>query len=503
MKFFHKKQKIINRLLFAVAILIGILSSLGIRAVVEDIANNEQNKVKIWALTVQQKAQVVAHAQSLLEQMELNERDQVQRWAEALSKMYYSYISPTEFAFYSRIVSENTTIPSIVVDGKNRRILNCLNDDGLCEKVTYFNDILFNDYLQQQPIHVEFMDQDWYIYYKLSEAFYQLQEQLEELVNSFVVEVVDNSIFAPVLIVTEDERTVINVGNMLPEEYTDSVMLKKTLAEMRAQNAPIEISVGSDTHLVFYKNSAILTRLQYIPIIFFVVLSAFILSLIWTFRISRRSENDKLWVGMSRETAHQLGTPISSLIGWVEYLKSQNVDESHLVEIEKDIDCLKMISERFSKIGSEPKMTTQNIVKVVYDSVSYLQGRLSKKIKFQVNVSPDTVILANINSQLVEWVFENLSRNAADAIGINDGIIQIDISEQAKTIAIDITDNGKGIPKSQWKTIFEAGYTTKARGWGLGLPLSRRIIHNYHKGEIFVKWSVLGEGTTFRIIFNK
>ncbi|MCL2682668.1 MAG: HAMP domain-containing histidine kinase [Bacteroidales bacterium] len=485
------------------AILLGILSSLGIRAVVEDIANNEQNKVKIWALTVQQKAQVVAHAQSLLEQMELTERDQVQRWAEALSKMYSSYITPSEFEFYSRIVRENTTIPSIVVDGKNRRILNCLNDDGLCEEVTYFNDILFQDYLQQEPIHVEFMDQNWYIYYKLSEAFYQLQNQLEDLVNSFVVEVVDNSIFAPVLIVTEDERTVVSVGNMSPETYVDSVVLKKTLAEMRAQNAPIEISVGSDTHLVFYKNSIILTRLKYIPIIFVVVLSAFILSLIWTFRISRRSENDKLWVGMSRETAHQLGTPISSLIGWVEYLKSQNVDESHLVEVEKDIERLKVITERFSKIGSEPKMTIQNVVKVVYDSVSYLQVRLSKKIKFQVNVSPDTLILANINSQLVEWVFENLSRNAADAIGMNDGIIQIDISEQAKTVAIDITDNGKGIPKSDWKTIFEAGYTTKSRGWGLGLPLSRRIIHNYHKGEIFVKRSVVGEGTTFRIIFNK
>jgi signal transduction histidine kinase len=345
---------------------------------------------------------------------------------------------------------------------------------------------------------------EMFAFFKPSEAFIQLRNMLDGLINSFVTEIVENSESVPVLLVTTDETRVIASGNVSLERYTDSLILRETLAQMRLQNQPIEISDGVDSFLVFYESSDILRRLSFIPAIAFGVIVAFVFSLIWVMRTARRSENNMLWAGMSRETAHQLGTPLSSLIGWVEYLRLQNVEEENLVEIEKDIDRLKVIAERFSKIGSEPKMTSVNIVRVVYDSISYLQfRRLSRKVRFQVNVSKDTEIFVDINPQLVEWVFENLSTNAADAIGANEGLIQIDITEHRKTVVIDITDNGKGLPKKRWKTIFETGYTTKPRGWGLGLPLSRRIIHNYHRGKIFVKNSATGEGTTFRIIFNK
>jgi signal transduction histidine kinase len=206
---------------------------------------------------------------------------------------------------------------------------------------------------------------------------------------------------------------------------------------------------------------------------------------------------------MSRETAHQLGTPLSSLIGWLELLKNQNVDENYLVEIEKDINRLIVVSERFSKIGSQPKMNTENIVQIVNRSFAYLQPRISQKIKLQMNVAPNAVMLTDVNVQLFEWVLENLVTNAVDAIGTKDGVIEINITEQTKTITIDVIDNGKGIPKKQWKTVFEAGFTTKSRGWGLGLPLCYRIIRYYHKGYIFVKRSVVGEGATIRIVLNK
>jgi signal transduction histidine kinase len=325
-----------------------------------------------------------------------------------------------------------------------------------------------------------------------------------ELIYSFIDEIVENSASVPVLLVTEDERVVLHSGNISSERYADSVVLRQTLKQMRSQNQPFEVSDGFDTYYVFYESSSILKRLYYIPFIVFVIVAAFVFSIIWVLRTSKHSENNKLWVAMSRETAHQLGTPLSSLIAWVEYLRTQNFEEENLLEIEKDIDRLKMIAERFSKIGSNPVIQSHNVVNTVYDSISYLQfRRLSRKIKFQVNVPPETEVFVNINPQLLEWVFENLSTNAADAIGVNDGLIQIDITEHRKTVFIDITDNGKGIPKNKWKLIFETGYTVKPRGWGLGLPLSHRIVHDYHKGKIFVKNSVVGEGTTFRIIFNK
>jgi signal transduction histidine kinase len=327
------------------------------------------------------------------------------------------------------------------------KILECVNTEFSCLEITHLKDSLLEEFSQYPPIRVSFMNENLYFYYKHAQAFVDLQQILDDIVHSFMDEIMINSIF--------------------------------------------------------YENSKTIELLAYLPIIAFVIFGIFILSIIWGMRVSKQSENNKLWVGMSRETAHQLGTPLSSLKGWMEYLRTQNMNEEYLVEMEKDIDRLTVISERFSKIGSGPKMQTENIVKVIYKSISYLQPRLSRKIKLQVNVPQNAVMLAGINSQLVEWVLENLTRNAADAIETKDGHVKIDIFEHSKTIVIDIIDNGKGIPKNQWKQIFEPGYTTKLRGWGLGLPLCYRIIHDYHKGDIFVKQSTVGGGTTIRIILNK
>ncbi len=220
------------------------------------------------------------------------------------------------------------------------------------------------------------------------------------------------------------------------------------------------------------------------------------------FSQARRSEQNQVWVGMAKETAHQLGTPLSSMMGWVELLKLKGVDRETLSEIEKDVNRLGTITDRFSKIGSQPRLESADIVKLVYDTISYIRSRTSPKVSFTITPELDKEIMVPVNIHLFEWVIENLCKNAVDAMD-GSGEVNIDISEDDLNVIIDITDTGKGIQKSLQKTIFNPGYTSKQRGWGLGLTLSRRIINNYHSGDIFVRSSVINKGTTFRIILNK
>jgi signal transduction histidine kinase len=220
------------------------------------------------------------------------------------------------------------------------------------------------------------------------------------------------------------------------------------------------------------------------------------------FSTARRVEQNQVWVGMAKETAHQLGTPLSSLIAWVEYLKSKGLDPETSSEIEKDVKRLETITERFSKIGSVPKLDTVDLVKVLEDSLNYMKLRTSKNVAFSIDTNNEKEVFAQLNIPLFEWVIENLIRNAVDAMNGN-GNITITLSDQTQFVYIDIADTGKGIPKSKYKTVFEPGFTTKQRGWGLGLSLTKRIIENYHSGKIFVKSSEIDKGTTFRIVLNK
>ena len=214
-----------------------------------------------------------------------------------------------------------------------------------------------------------------------------------------------------------------------------------------------------------------------------------------------RMEQDRLWVGLSKETAHQLGTPISSLLAWLEYLKLKETDQSIVRDMEKDVDRLQMITDRFSKIGSVPALESQNMVDIIHRSIAYLEKRISKKVVFVVELS-DKPLYAQVNEPLLSWVIENLTKNAVDAMS-GQGQIIYRLSEKGKFVSLDIQDTGKGIPKSKFRTIFNPGYTTKSRGWGLGLSLAKRIIESYHKGRIYVKTSEIGVGTTFCIELKK
>ncbi|MBL0155272.1 MAG: HAMP domain-containing histidine kinase [Chitinophagaceae bacterium] len=252
----------------------------------------------------------------------------------------------------------------------------------------------------------------------------------------------------------------------------------------------------------YYGNSRLLDEVRYYPIIQLVIVALFILITLISLRSSYRSVQNQVWAGMAKETAHQLGTPVSSLEGWVEMLREKPENEKIAHELEKDVNRLRLVSDRFGKIGSTPHLEETDLVQQIRAMVDYMKKRATGKIIFNVLTHDHQVITARISPPLFDWVIENLLKNALDAME-GKGSITLDIIEDKKTVHIDITDSGKGISKQNVARVFKPGFTTKKRGWGLGLSLSRRIIETYHKGEIFVKHSELGKGTTFRVVLQK
>ncbi|WP_024768246.1 sensor histidine kinase [Aquimarina macrocephali] len=289
--------------------------------------------------------------------------------------------------------------------------------------------------------------------------------------------------------------------NLSKNEVTDEDKLKSYLKTLKSENDPIELDLKDTVQYIYYGNSDILNKLKYYPMTIAIIIFLLIGVIYFFFTTSKASEQNKLWAGMAKETAHQIGTPLSSLVGWNEILKTENVNPEYIVEIEKDIERLKIITERFSKIGSIPNLEDVDIVEETRNAYTYLQSRSSKLINFSLNL-PDKPIQVSLNSQLYSWTIENLVKNAIDAVR-GKGDLEIDLIDDAKRVFIRIKDTGKGIPKSKFTKIFEPGYTSKSRGWGLGLSLSKRIIEEYHLGKIKVLKSDIGKGTTFQITLRK
>lgn len=326
--------------------------------------------------------------------------------------------------------------------------------------------------------------------------------------NSFALSIIMDNESIPV-IVTDENGNIINDRNLdsLKRE-TDTTYLNRELQLMKEQHDPIKVEYLLDEstseqlyHYVYYKNSYQLTRLRQYPYYQLTIIAIFILVSYIAFSSSRRAEQNRVWVGMSKETAHQLGTPVSSLMGWINLIREtpKEQQESILNELETDVQRLELIAERFSKIGSAPVLEEQNISAVLQESIDYLKSRSGTKVFFELKASPEEPVL--LNKPLFEWVIENLCKNAMDAMEGN-GRITISVTREQNHVLIDVADTGKGIPKSQFKTVFKPGYTTKKRGWGLGLSLAKRIIEEYHKGKIFVKQSEAGKGTTFRLVLR-
>lgn len=314
-----------------------------------------------------------------------------------------------------------------------------------------------------------------------------------------ILEVIKNNTTVPVLIADAD-GTINHYRNLnVPDKNTDQYLQHK-LKELKDEGEQIEIDLGDgDKQYLYYQTSTLLIKLTWFPVIQLLIIAVFVFIAYLAFSNSRKAEQNQIWVGMAKETAHQLGTPITSLMGWTDFLGLRSTNQEVIDEIRKDVTRLQNIADRFSKIGSKPVLQETELDAVVKNSIAYLKTRSSNKVEFVIDLSENTY--AKVNITLIEWVFENLIKNAIDAIK-GDGVISVSVQQLDKGVAIDISDNGKGIPRHRFKTVFEPGYTTKERGWGLGLSLTKRIVEEYHKGKIFVKESEPYKKTTFRIILQ-
>lgn len=282
----------------------------------------------------------------------------------------------------------------------------------------------------------------------------------------------------------------------------DPAYLSEQLIIMKEQNSPIEINFFKNKkQYVYYRNSDLLNKLSYYPLALILILALFLSVIYMMFTSSKVAEQNKLWTGMAKETAHQIGTPLSSLLGWIAILKMENVNDKHIVEIEKDVHRLNTIANRFSKIGSLPSLKKLDVISVTKNAYNYLEYRSSKQISFTFE-SPEGKLYSDLNEELYGWVIENLIKNAIDAM-LGKGELSVHINSDSKKIKINILDTGKGINKSLFKKIFKPGYTSKKRGWGLGLSLSKRIIEDYHNGKIFVKKSEVQKGTNIEILLDE
>ena len=301
----------------------------------------------------------------------------------------------------------------------------------------------------------------------------------------------------PMLAITKD-GSLGTYNNIDEKEIKDSIKIQNLIEQYESENKPIDVYYNKEIYYtIYYGNSPLINKLKYYPLALLLIIVLFAAVVYFFYRSSKIAEQNKLWTGMAKETAHQIGTPLSSLIGWTEILRSEDVDPSYLLEMEKDIGRLQTITERFSKIGSVPTLQKSDIVKETVNSYEYLKVRSSKLINFEIH-APEHPIYVNLNAQLYSWTIENLVKNAIDAMR-GKGDLRITIIENEKEVKITVTDSGKGLPKSLFNTIFEPGFTSKKRGWGLGLSLAKRIVEDYHNGKIKVLHSEINKGTTLQI----
>ena len=314
------------------------------------------------------------------------------------------------------------------------------------------------------------------------------------------LQIFSNNSTIPIIVTEKD--SIINTINIDDEIINNEHKSKELLLRLKKENDPIVIEyVPGKSQYLYYGNSSLLNKLKYYPIAFLLIIVLFALLVYNFYRSTKMATQNKLWAGMAKETAHQIGTPLSSLIGWLEILKSDTIAETTVFEIEKDIVRLQSITDRFSKIGSEPILEKKDIITETQNSFAYLQSRFSKQVVFTFK-APELPIAVSLNPALFSWTIENLVKNAIDAMrgrGKLDVVIELD----GEFVKIKVSDTGKGIPKKQFKTIFEPGFTTKKRGWGLGLSLTKRIVEEYHKGKVKVLQSEINKGTTMQISFRK
>tara|TARA_B110000459_G_scaffold202578_1_gene256086 strand:- start:1663 stop:3153 length:1491 start_codon:yes stop_codon:yes gene_type:complete len=454
----------------------------------------ERAKVEVWSEAIIQRSHLVDYTDKLFVQLEADERTKADRLADAY-RIIENPPQGMDLTFVTDYLWSNTTVPVLIYEDSGRK----LYDINLEAGITNYDSLRYEMASRFDPISLDEVGQT--IYYDESLRLKDLKTAMADLIASFVSETILNSASVPVIMTDSLRHKVIHSKGVPLEVLENREVLKKRLISMSEYNNPIKVNLpGEGVRLIFFEDSVILTSMRYYPLIQLILIAAFLLTAYLVFSSSRKAEQNRVWVGMAKETAHQLGTPLSSLMAWVGLLKEEKeIDHSMLIEMEKDVKRLHVVTDRFSKIGSQPKLTSGDIAKAIAHTISYMRPRISKKVELNLTgIDKDVEITVLFNPSLFSWVLENLLRNAVDAME-GQGEININVNHSIKGVIIDISDTGKGISRQDIRSVFSPGFTTKKRGWGLGLSLVKRIIEEYHGGKISVLTSEVGVGTTFRI----
>lgn len=461
--------------------------------ITKKVRDAEIQRVNNWGETIRKKAELVRITNESFIQIAESEQQYVEMWVGAMMEMQKEL---PDYSFPLKVIQSNDTIPLILTENGNY-----VSSSNLSEAQKHPDSI--EKYLatwpeKNEPIEIQYADnKSQKIYYKNSADFDQLKAKREALIAAFNDDLVENIDLVPVLFVDKQTDKVI-ATNLDSTKFDTPEKLAELKKEMSLENDPIVLELGEgNVGVLYYRESETLGQLRFYPIVILSLIAVFTLVSYLLFSTFRRAEQNQVWVGMAKETAHQLGTPLSSLVAWIELLRSEGVNEVYLKEMEKDLDRLNTVTDRFSKIGSESKLEQMDLVQLTVENVNYLKQRISGKVVISVE-GDGQQLMSNLSPSLFSWVIENIVKNGVDAME-GSGVMKVVFGVDKNSNYIEITDSGKGIPSGALKTVFQPGYTTKKRGWGLGLSLAKRIIEEHHHGKIFVKSSEVGKGATFRI----
>ncbi len=464
---------------------------------IQKIGDRERTKAQQWALALRKKAELVALSTDIFSALQEKERQKMALVVRAnrtlLGASDLTISQDVDFAL--EIIEANKDIPFIL-----------LNDDGSISQSRNIDPKTPNPAMlklakgwiaggRSYQIQV-FEDMYMTLCHGFSKELMRLQAHSDSLIRSFNADLTDQKSLVPVVLFDPQTKQV-EASNLDPEQLT-AQNIKQTLKEMSGAYRPIELNIKGNTKLLYLKDSEEVKQLFWLPYLQFGVLGLLVLVGYLLFSMYRKAEQNQVWAGMAKETAHQLGTPLSSMMAWVAHLEQQDIDPMIPREMHKDLERLEKITDRFSKIGSGAKLVEGDLAATIENNLLYLKARLSQKVEMQFELNGERPLMVQHNSSLMEWVVENICKNAVDAME-GKGTLRIHIQEVAEWVHIDISDTGKGLTPKQFKTIFEPGYSTKKRGWGLGLTLVKRIVEEYHKGKVFVLDSAPDKGTTFRI----
>lgn len=507
-QFFNSKNKREIILLMIVAFL-ALATIFYANHLATKIEKQEESQVILWAKAISEKTKVLKLSTDVFQRLAKEERKKVEITANAtriLSSEIDMGQNMENISFFVSILELNDQIPIINTDNE-LKILSLKNIDDHSIKVgNYLSKSKQPEYFNYPPIEIDLLGgKKQYVYYRESIIYQKLTKLTKESSNQFVDEITNNSSQLPVILL-DDKKNLLDHGNIPKEIEQSEIKLNQYINDLTKTQKPIIIDIDpKNKKYLYYQSSNIATYIKWFPIGLYSILAMILILTFSAIRNTRNFEKNQIWVGMSKETAHQLGTPISSLGAWLEVFEESisltEKEKSLLLEMKKDVNRLSLIADRFSKIGSKPKLESIQLNEILNVCFDYLKNRASKRIQFSLKPIEENLYV-NINRQLFEWVIENLVKNAFDAIP-HDGKVIIDTHSDFHTIYIDIIDTGKGVMPKDIDQIFEPGFTTKKRGWGLGLSLCKRIIHEYFDGKIFVLNSKLNQGTTIRIELKK